>query len=184
MPPQWLQHNIHYEAITGSVAYGVKAEDSDLDIVGFCIPPKEMIFPHLAGEILGFGKQHKRFEQYQQHHIEDKNADKVYDVTYFNIVKFFQLSMENNPNLLDVLFVPENCVLYCTNVGRLVKDNRRMFLHKGSYHKFRGYAFAQKSRINDIGNDVKDIYSFEEFHSIPHDTTYQDVINELTLRNL
>ena len=52
-PPKWLGGNVHYLTIMGSVAYGVSADTSDVDVYGFCIPPKEVIFPHLAGEILG-----------------------------------------------------------------------------------------------------------------------------------
>jgi hypothetical protein len=41
----------------GSDAYGVSSNSSDIDAYGFCIPPKSYIFPHLSGEIEGFGKQ-------------------------------------------------------------------------------------------------------------------------------
>lgn len=54
--------NVHYETIMGSVAYGVSSDTSDMDVYGFAIPPKDDVFPHLRGEILCFGKQHKRFE--------------------------------------------------------------------------------------------------------------------------
>jgi predicted nucleotidyltransferase len=53
----------------GSQAYGVNTDTSDLDIYGVCIPPKEMIFPHLAGEIPGFGQQIQRFEMWQEHKV-------------------------------------------------------------------------------------------------------------------
>lgn len=82
-----------------------------LDVYGFCIPGKEIIFPHLGGYIHGFGKQRKEFWQYQQHHIEDKEINKEYDLSIYNIVKYFQLCMENNPNMVDSLFVPQFCIL-------------------------------------------------------------------------
>ena len=72
--------NVHYLTMMGSVAYGVSSDTSDTDVYGFCIPKKDMIFPHLKGEIPGFGTQVKRFEQWQEHHIIDKEADKEYDV--------------------------------------------------------------------------------------------------------
>jgi hypothetical protein len=54
-PPAWLPNNMCYEVIMGSRAYGVnKADDSDYDMYGFCIPPKHIVFPHLAGNIWGF----------------------------------------------------------------------------------------------------------------------------------
>jgi len=104
-PPHFLIHNCHYEVMMGSVAYAVNEDTSDMDVYGWCIPPKDLIFPHLRGEILGFGKQTSRFEQYQQHHIIDKEMKRKYDIQIYNIVKYFQLIMENNPNLIDSLFV-------------------------------------------------------------------------------
>jgi len=150
-PPRWLTSTIQYETQMGSVAYGVSSDTSDVDLYGFCIPPREMIFPHLSGEIPGFGRQLKRFEQYQQHHIASPDElggkGRTYDVTIFSIVKFFQLAMENNPNMVDALFTPQTGVLTCTKVGSMVRENRRMFLHKGSWHKFKGYAYSQKNKM-------------------------------------
>lgn len=74
-PPAFVVSNTMYETIMGSVCYGVSDDLSDFDTLGFCIPPRDMIFPHLAGEIDGFG--------------------------------------------------------------------RRLFLHKGAWHKFKGYAYSQ-----------------------------------------
>ena len=153
-PPKWIPNTIQYEVITGSVAYGVSTDMSDQDISGFCIPPKQIIFPHLAGEIPGFGKPKEVFSQYQEHHIADPDGKKSedaygevkgvgYDVTMYSIVKFFQLVMENNPNMVDTLFVPVNCIKYITPIGQMVRDSRRIFLHKGCFHKFKGYAFSQ-----------------------------------------
>jgi uncharacterized protein len=62
-PPPFLLSNLHFETMMGSVAYGVSSDTSDVDIYGFCVPPKTYIFPHLAGDIDGFGRQKKRFEQ-------------------------------------------------------------------------------------------------------------------------
>ncbi len=174
-PPSFVPHNIHYETIMGSVAYGVSSDTSDMDVYGFCVPPKDMIFPHLAGEILGFGRQINRFEQYQQHHILDKSAlagaGRTYDITIYSIVKYFQLCMENNPNMIDSLFTPANCVLHITKLGNMVRENRKIFLHKGAWHKFKGYAYSQlhkmttkdpigqrKKIIETYGYDVKFAY--------------------------
>lgn len=155
-PPKWLPDNVSYLTIMGSQAYGVAQENSDMDIYGFAIPPKEMVFPHLAGEIMGFGRQVQRFEQWQEHHVVDPSANagkgQEYDFGVYSIVKYFQLLMDNNPNMLDSIFTPRNCVIHCANIGNVVRDNRKMFLHKGSYHKFRGYAFSQmhKMRAKDV----------------------------------
>lgn len=149
-PPRWLPDNVMFEGMTGSVSYGVSNDTSDMDIVGFCMPPKETVFPHLGGEIFGFGTQIQRFDQYQQHHIKKDN--KEYDITIYSIVKFFQLVMENNPNMVDALFLPRRCVLHSTQIYEYVRDHRRLFLHKGSWFKFRGYAYSQLSKIKNKSN--------------------------------
>lgn len=146
-PPGFLRANVQYEVLMGSVAYGVSTDTSDMDIYGFCIPPKNIVFPHLNGEIMGFGKQHERFEQWQQHHIKDVSAKKEYDFSIYSIVKYFQLCMQNNPNMIDSLFVPRRCILHSTAVGELVRENRKLFLHKGAWHKFKGYAYSQVHKM-------------------------------------
>ena len=146
-PPKWLPTNTHYLAIVGSESYGANlVGSSDQDLQGFCIPPKEDIFPHLKGEIPGFGRQHQRFGDWQQHHVKD-TAGKEYDFCVYSIVRFFHLAMENNPNILDIICVPNNCIKHITDVGRMVRDNRRIFFHAGCFSKFRGYASAQMAKI-------------------------------------
>lgn len=144
--PPFVAGNIQYETIMGSVAYGVSSDTSDCDIYGFCIPPKDMVFPHLAGEIKGFGTPHKPFDQYQQHHL--KENDKVYDITIYSIVRYFHLCMGCNPNMIDSLFTPSNMVLTATRVANMVRDNRKLFLSKKAWHTFKGYAYAQKNKMN------------------------------------
>lgn len=150
-PPRWLPTNIHYETLMGSVAYGVSSDSSDMDVYGFAIPNKDEIFPHLKGEIVGFGRQKQRFEQYQEHHIYDKDAmaghGRTYDFSVYNIVKYFSLLMENNPNIIDSLFTPQTCVLHITEIGQMVREKRKFFLHKGMWHKFKGYAYSQLHKI-------------------------------------
>lgn len=147
-PAQYVL-DTQYETMMGSIAYGVSSDESDIDIYGFCIPPRKMTFPHLAGEIDGFGRQKKRFDQFQQHHVvfEKKN----YDLSIYSIVKYFSLCMENNPNMIDSLFTPDFCVLHCTKIGNMVRDNRRLFLHKGAWYKFKGYSYSQMHKM-DIKN--------------------------------
>ena len=151
-PPKWLPENVHYEVITGSVSYGISSDTSDMDVVGFCIPKIRDVFPHLAGEIPGFGRQIQRFDVWQQHHIMDNESRQEYDFSIYSIVKYTQLAMENNPNILDSLFTPMRCVLFCSPVAQIIRDNRKSFLHKGSYQKFRGYMFSQLHKIEQKTN--------------------------------
>lgn len=153
--PSFLIDNTPYLVMMGSISYGVSNDSSDIDVYGFCIPPKEDIFPHLKGEIPGFGQQIQRFQQFQQHHVVDKEAKKEYDFSIYNIVKYFQLCMENNPNMIDSLFVPQRCILHCTKVGNHIRDNRKLFLHKGAWYKFKGYSYSQLHKLKNKNPEGK-----------------------------
>jgi predicted nucleotidyltransferase len=147
-PPRWLVDNTAYLTVMGSVSYGVSGDSSDVDVHGFCIPPKDVVFPHLAGEIPGFGQQIQRFDQWQQHHVRPPDGrDASYDFQIFGIVRYFQLCMECNPNMIDSLFTPRRCVMHATQVGNPAREHRKLFLHKGAWHKFRGYAYSQMHKI-------------------------------------
>ena len=172
-PPKWLADNVMYETITGSVAYGTSSDTSDMDVYGWAIGPKDLTFPHLGGEIPGFGKQIQRFEQFSEHGKVDTEAmggdGRTYDITIFSIVKYFQLCMDNNPNMLDTLYTAYECILHSTEVSKLVRDNRDMFLHKGSFHKFLGYAHAQLHKMNNKNPEGKRKETVEKYG---YDTKY------------
>jgi predicted nucleotidyltransferase len=151
-PPKWLPDNCAYLTIMGSVAYGVSSDTSDMDLYGFALAPKELTFPHLAGEIPGFGRQHQRFEQWQEHHVKAPDSDQEYDFSVYSIVKYFDLCMSNNPNMIDSLFTARRCVIHSTPIAEMVRERRREFLHKGAWHKFKGYAYAQMGKIRSKSN--------------------------------
>jgi predicted nucleotidyltransferase len=74
---------------------------------------------------------------------------KEWDLQIFGIVRYFELLRENNPNMIDSLFTAEECILHCTQIGRMVRDQRKLFLSKLCWKKFRGYAHAQLRKLND-----------------------------------
>lgn len=117
-----------YEVIVGSNAYGFSSPDSDLDIRGMAIPPKEYF--------LGFCR---RFEQYE---------DSVNDIVIYNIQKYFQLARAVNPNIIELIFIDNpNLIKLETVWSRMIKDCRNEFLSMKCRHTFSGYAFAQLNRI-------------------------------------
>jgi predicted nucleotidyltransferase len=141
-----------FEGVQGSNAYGAAVDVSDFDMIGWCIPPKDIVFPHLAGQIDGFGRQKRKFTGYQKHHVKDPQAlggkGRSYDINIYNIVHYFHLCMEGNPNMLDSLFLPAECILHTSIVGNKVREKRHIFLHKGVWHRYKGYAFSQLAKIS------------------------------------
>lgn len=158
--PDFVESQLQYECIGGSISYGINQDYSDVDIVGFCIPHKETIFPHLKGDILGFDEA-KPFDQFQQHHV--KVHDQEFDFTIYGIVKYFALCMDNNPNMLDSLFVPADCVTHITQVGRHVRDNRRLFVSKKCFYKLMGYAHSQINKAEKSKPTGKRVELVEKF---------------------
>lgn len=150
-PPCWLPPNVQFE-----VEMDGAGASSDIDLYGFAIPPLSDMFPHMLGEIRGLGNQHRPFEQYQVHHVVD--GGKKYDLGIYSIVKYFQLCMENDPDMIGSLFMPASHVGHITTIGQMVRDKRHMFLHKGAYSKFREYAGKRKEMIEKHGFDLKSVY--------------------------
>lgn len=187
--PSWLPDNIHYEVITGSQAYGCAQDDSDEDIYGWCIPPKNVLFPWLDGKIFGFDN-YNSFDQYQQHHILDKaalnNKGKEYDFSIYNITRYFYLCANCNPNMIDTLFVPYHCITYCSPIGNMVREKRHLFLCKKAFHTFKGYAYSQISRMRNVqeSSQMQKIRHFEEENNLSHDTTYKEVLEEIKKRKI
>lgn len=165
--PRFLETSVQYEVIMGSVAYGVSEDHSDMDIYGFAIPPRDMVFPHLQGHLHGFDPEFESFNQFQQHHIEDKNAlggkGRKYDLTIYSIVKYFRLLADCNPNIIDSLFVPRRCVLYTTAIGEMIRERRKLFLHKGCWATFKGYAYTQMHKMKTKQPEGKRVHLIQEF---------------------
>jgi predicted nucleotidyltransferase len=144
---------------------------SDVDVYGVFVPPIDMVFPHASGYIQGFGPQPNVINVEQKHHIVDKDTGKEYDFALYNLVNYFKLCAENNPNMVDSLFVPERCVVHSDEVGDIMRENRRLFLCREIQKKLSGYAYSQlrklrtkepvgkrKDTIAKYGYDVKFAY--------------------------
>lgn len=141
--PKWLKTNTFFLTYMGSQAYGVANENSDFDVYGWAIPPKDWIFP--PNYIEGFDDRQDKFEQWVQPHL--KYQEKDYDFQIYNIVKYFRLCIDGNPNMVDSLFTPLNCIIHNTTVGQMVRENRHIFLSKALYPKFKGYLYSQSHKI-------------------------------------
>jgi hypothetical protein len=137
----------------GSHAYGVAdthvaGHIPDFDLYGFAIPPKTIVFPHLTGKIPGFGTKPDLFNQFQtKKTVKDPKDGKEYDFQIQSIVNFFEFCRQNNPNWIDSLWTRENHIWHITPIGRLVRDNRKLFLSKNVWHRFRGYAYSQMKKL-------------------------------------
>lgn len=136
--------------VAGSHAYGMDREDSDIDIRGIAIPPKEYF--------LGF---HKRFEQFEGQftlNVKQKKtieriigrkigSDEKIDSCIYDIRKFFHLAAQCNPNMIELLFTNEDKHIVRSPVLDELFESKKLFLSTRANFRFRGYAFSQLKRI-------------------------------------
>lgn len=110
----------------GSHAYGTNNENSDIDIRGIATNSKRNI---LTG---------RDFEQV---------VDVKTDTTVYSLEKMIQLLCACNPNTIEILGLKPEHYIYLTDAGKLLLENRNLFLSKRAIHSFGGYANSQLRRM-------------------------------------
>lgn len=119
------------EALSGSHAYGLNVPSSDRDIRGVFILPQD--------------------DLYGMHHV-DQVADEKNDVVFYELGRFIELLSKNNPTMLELLAVPEDCVLYRHSVMDLLKPET--VLSMLCKETFAGYAKAQIFKARGLNKKV------------------------------
>jgi predicted nucleotidyltransferase len=117
--------NIILEGITGSKAYGLDNENSDTDIKGIFVAPSE--------SFLGL---------YPARETHDHTEP---DWVYHEVGKFIKLAMGGNPTILELLFL--DGYLELTKAGKMLVDNRHLFLSTVVRKSYYGYAYSQMHRL-------------------------------------
>ena len=102
--------------------YGLNVEGSDEDIRGiFNLPIEDYIFADHPKQI----------------------NDETNDTTYYEIVRFLELARQANPNILEIMFAPEDKILKKTKEADILLQHRDKFLTKAAKNSLCGYAVAQ-----------------------------------------
>jgi predicted nucleotidyltransferase len=122
--------NIILEGVTGSTAYGLANENSDIDIKGVYLLPLEKVLEM----------------NFNQDHTTKDHTDP--DWVYHEVGKFMKLVMSGNPTVTELLYLEE--YTHLTPIGQLLIDNRDAFLSTAAIDKaYRGYAFSQAKKLNN-----------------------------------
>ena len=121
-----------FEFVRGSQAYGTNTPESDEDIGGIFMPPRDVI--------LGVSKVNV-FDKWQ-----DESGEKI-DKSMYNMNSAFDLFIDNNPNMLDFLFAPERCIKFTSPTWERIREIRDEFLCTKAKFTFQGYAYAQLKRL-------------------------------------
>ena len=123
-----LKDNILFLTVAGSHAYGTNTKTSDLDIRGVVLERET--------DTLGLTD----FEQY---------VDAKTDTVIYTLKKFLKLVKECNPNIIEILYSKQEHYLYVSPLGKVLLDNKDLFLTKRAAFSFGGYANAQLNRLEN-----------------------------------
>lgn len=132
---------ILYKIKSGSHLYGLNTEKSDIDYSGVYI--EDELYDYMDV----FKNKDELDLSFKCKQENGKNVKDAIDEKYFHITKFIKLLTENNPNIVEMLFCPEDCILYIDPVfKKYFIDNGKMFISKKIINKFIGYAISQEQK--------------------------------------
>lgn len=123
-----LGENVVLLGYGGSHAYGTSTEESDIDIRG--------VATRTADDIL----TGKDFQQV---------CHEATDTVVYSFDKMVHLLCNCNPNIIEMLGLKPEHYFYVSPAGRMLLDNRHIFLTKKAIASFGGYATAQLRRLEN-----------------------------------
>lgn len=65
--------------------------------------------------------------------------------------------------MIDSLFVPRDCIVHSSRIAEMVREKRHLFLHKGAWHRFKGYAHSQLHKMLNKKPEGKRLKTVEKF---------------------
>lgn len=128
----------------GSVAHGMYVPKSDpdsiddKDVMGVYVGPIE--------HYLGFGRK----DVYEKWEGE-------WDCVFYELRKFIGLLLNCNPNVLSLLWLKPNGIIYENALGARLRENRRLFVTRKAYHSFSGYAHAQFKKMISFNQEAQSL---------------------------
>jgi hypothetical protein len=120
-----LESLLIFRCITGSQAYGLETEDSDIDRRGVYLAPAA-----LEWSLYGAPEQ-----------FEDNSSQSC----FWELQKFLVLALKANPNVLECLYSP--LVELVTPLGQELLGLRARFLSQMVFQTFNGYALSQFRKL-------------------------------------
>jgi uncharacterized protein len=125
----------------GSIAHGMYVPNTDSnsiddkDIMGVFVAP--------ISHYLGIKKVKDVREKWY----------KEWDCVYYELIKFVGLLEKGNPNVLTLLWLDNQYIIYKSDDWNLITENRDAFSSKNVYHSFVGYAHGQLHRMTHMAFD-------------------------------
>ena len=125
---------------TGSYLYGTNTPESDEDYTGIFIPDEDYI--------LGWNKNIEQVEVGTNPSGSGRiNSVGDIDCTLYSLTKWIKLAARNNPNILELFFTPDNCVIFKNEYGRRLMGSYLLFISQKAYHSFTGCSRDQLYKL-------------------------------------
>ena len=88
----------------------------------------------------------------------DKKCEQVNsptnDTVYYELNRFIRLLRDNNPNILEELYVPEDKILLMSERIKPLYDNRDKFLTTKCRNTFGGYSISQIKKARGLNKKI------------------------------
>jgi len=136
---KYAEENKIVEMRTGSHLYGTNTEDSDEDFVGIFMPPEEYVLGLKTVKEVDFSIKDKD--------SLGKNTKEAVDRKLYEFRKFIQLAMDNNPNIIEMLFVNKENIININIIGERLLAMNHLFPSKVAADRFCAYARSQKHKM-------------------------------------
>ena len=134
-----IENNRILEIRTGSHLYGTNTPQSDEDYVGIFMPPIDCIYGLNNAEEINLSVISKQ--------EDGKNDSDAIDRKFYDFIKFCRLALNNNPNILEILYANNKNIIYKNKYGMTLLESRELFPSKLLVKGFLGYAQAQKKKM-------------------------------------
>jgi predicted nucleotidyltransferase len=164
------KENLIFKCKVGSALYGTATETSDTDYSGVFVPPKEALFglspvDNIDMSIVSKGEN-------------GRNTKEAVDLQLHSVQKFARLAIQGNPAVLEMLFVPDACVVYGTDYFNLITQCRKSFIGMQIIPRFVGYASSQKHKMIIRSNEWTALNNMYEWLSrFAHRVTLDELEN-------
>jgi hypothetical protein len=149
------EKNMILKARVGSHLFGTNTPDSDLDMEGIFIPPVSVVFGLGQCKEVDLGKVSKD--------DTGRNTSEAVDFKIREYREFVRLAIQNNPNILNILFVNEENTLYLRDAGFRLLEKAEMFPHRKGLERFIGYAMSQMKKMGIKPENYDRLRSAETF---------------------
>jgi predicted nucleotidyltransferase len=134
---KFLSDGVILSGYRGSIAHGTYRESPDN------ISDKDVMYVVVPREDYYFGCESRSFPSSGTHEIKNDG----WDIVAYEARKFISMLAKGNPNVLTMLWLESRHYLHVSFAGRMLLDNRLLFIGKHVYYPFIGYAHGQLHRM-------------------------------------